>query len=182
MPPAILVWDQLPHDTKSSRYKITVKMFFLLIPDHDGQKQIVYKRWFWNEDSQVGWDNTQGTQILGHKKKNRSAAQGRGYSRAELANKPNWSQLGVLLACPRGLQVVWDKTHGIQILAWEVPALPGLEGKNRSDAQGQGNYGQTSRRKPKQIICKTKHNCKSGGTLEPEAILDRRYQKRIREA
>ena len=27
MPPAILVWDQLPHDTKSSRYKITVKMF-----------------------------------------------------------------------------------------------------------------------------------------------------------
>ena len=54
MPPAILVWDQLPHDTKSSRYKITVEMFFLLIPDHDGQKQIVYKRWFWNEDSQVG--------------------------------------------------------------------------------------------------------------------------------
>ena len=27
MPPAILVWDQLPHDTKSSRYKITVEMF-----------------------------------------------------------------------------------------------------------------------------------------------------------
>ena len=173
MPPAILVWDQLPHDTKSSRYKITVKMFFLLIPDHDGQKQIVYKRYkrrFPSWLRQHPRDPNLGSQEEKQVCRPRPRLQPSGIGK-QTELEPTWRSAGM----SRGLQVVWDKTHGIQILAWEVPALPGLEGKNRSDAQGRGNYGQTSRRKPKQIICKTKHNCKSGGTLEPEAILDRRY-------
>ena len=137
------------------------KCFVLLIPDHDGQKQIVYKRWFWNEDSQVGWDNTPGTQILGHKKKNRSAAQGRGYSRAELANKPNWSQLGVLLACPGVCRLSETRPMGPKSWLGRCQRCHGLRGKTGltlkaeaiTDKQVAENQNKQQNKKQLKISC-----------------------------